>query len=119
ELQQPYRVARSLIAVARSIASTTYKAPPDLADVVAAEAGLIEGHAGGALSPILGVPMDYSGFVAPSASAHPGLFRALAWLGSAPLGLVAKTEAAGSPLDVGRARSNARAAMLIARACDR
>gem|GEM_PF-1785779 len=93
--------------------------PPDIVQLVARERAHIEGQAGVATSPLLGVPIDYARFAVPSSAARPGLFRALAWLGAAPLGLVARTEAPGATISVARARTNARAAMLLARACTR
>lgn len=112
-LSEAYRIARGVVAVAGS-----GKPPPDLAAAVNAERALIEAHAVTATSPVLGFPIDYTRFAAPSASARPATFRSLAWLGSAPLPLVARTEMPGAPLDVGRARTTTRAAMLLARLVD-
>jgi hypothetical protein len=155
ELDEAYRVARGLIAVAQALAvpapssigsasaaaaqapaaqetratnarpsdarvdgpANANALPPDLVEVVAQERGRIEGHAGVATSPLLGVSIDYARFAVPSSAARPGLFRALAWLGAAPLNLVARTEAPGATVSVAQARVNARAAMLLARAC--
>lgn len=105
---------------ARAAGSASASAlPADLAAIVAQEHGRIEGQAGVATSPLLGVSIDYSRFAVPSSAARPGLFRALAWLGAAPLNLVARTEAPGATVSVAQARVNARAAMLLARACTR
>ncbi len=101
------------------MAAATYTPTADLATVVAEERGHIEGHAGVSASPLLGVALDYSRFAVPSAAMRPGLFRALAWLGAAPLTLVARSEASGSPASVAQARMNTRAAMLLARLCTR
>jgi hypothetical protein len=96
-----------------------YVPAADLAPLVGEERGHIEGHAGVATSPLLGVPLDYARFQVPSSAVHPGMFRALAWLGAAPLALVARSEAPGSPITVSQARLNMRAAMVLARLCDR
>ena len=121
ELAQAYSVARGVIAVARAVEASPppWTPPPGLAKIVAEERGHIEGHAGLVTSPLLGVGIDYSRFVVPSSAAQPGAYRALAWLGAAPLSLVARSEARGATVDVGRARKNTRAAMLLARVCDR
>jgi hypothetical protein len=120
ELLEPYRIARGVVCVARALAATSpYSPPPELAAAVAGERRLVEAHAGVATSPLLGVTIDYTRFAVPSSAARPGAFRALAWLGAAPLTLVARTEVSGSPIGVAQARTNARAAMLLARACDR
>jgi hypothetical protein len=112
-LSDAYRIARGIIAV-----TGTGKPSPELAAAVNAERALIEAHAVSATSPVLGFPIDYTRFAVPSAAARPGAFRALAWLGSAPLPLMARAERAGAPLDVAQARSTTRAAMLLARVCD-
>lgn len=125
ELAEAYRLARGLIAVARALeagpsgALGAWTPPPALAKVVAEERGHIEGHAAIATSPLLGVRIDYTRFEVPSAAARPGAYRALAWLGAAPLSLVARSEARGAPVGVAQARTNARAAMLLSRVCDR
>ena len=69
-------------------------------------------------SPLLGVDLDPGDFVVPSEAARPGLWRALAWLAAAPLSMVGKGEALGATIDVAQARTNTRAAMLLARVCD-
>jgi hypothetical protein len=119
ELTEAYRVARSVVSVARALASPARYSPPrDLASPVGAERELVEAAAGVATSPVLGVPLDYARFATPDASARPEAFRALAWLGAAPLTIAARTEAAGSPIGVSRARTNTRAAMLLSRVRD-
>jgi hypothetical protein len=112
-LSDAYRIARGIIAV-----TGTGKPAPELAATVSAERALIEAHAVTATSPLLGFPIDYTRFAVPSAAARPGAFRALAWLGSAPLPLMARAEQAGAPLDIAQARTTTRAAMLLARLCD-
>lgn len=112
-LSEAYRVARGIVAVAG-----TGKPPSDLAAAVAAERALVEAHAVTAVSPVLGFPIDYTRFAVPSAAGRPAVYRSLAWLGSAPLPLVARAEHAGAPLDVAQARTATRAAMLLARLCD-
>ncbi len=126
ELAEAYRVARGVIAVARALeaspgngAPPKWTPPPELVKVVAAEQGRIEGHGGRAVSTLLGVEIDYGSFAVPSSAARPGAYRALAWLGAAPLSLVARSEARGAIVDVARARTNTRAAMLLSRVCDR
>lgn len=123
ELQAGYRIARGVVAVARALAAAdaphAYAPPPELAKIVAEERGNVEGHASATRSPLLGVTLDYARFAAPSSAARPGTFRALAWLAAAPLGLVARSEGAHTPAGVAGARTNARAAMLLARLCDR
>jgi Protein of unknown function (DUF3160) len=118
ELLDAYRLARGVVAVARALEGAT-QGGAALEPAIAAERANIEGHAGPATSPLLGVVIDYSQFAPPSAAARPGSFRALAWLGAAPFTLVARSEAHGAPIGIGRARTNARAAMLLARICDR
>ncbi len=119
ELVDAYRIARGVVAVARVLQATTpYTPPRNLAASVAAERELIEAAGGVATSPLLGIPLDYTRFAAPDGAARSGAFRALAWLGAAPLMLVARTEAAGATVGAAQARTNARAAMLLARVCD-
>lgn len=112
-LSEAYRLARGIIAVAGN-----GKPPPDLAAAVNAERALIDAHAVTATSPVLGFPIDYTRFAVPSASGRPASFRALAWLGSVPLPLVARAEQPGAPLDVSQARMTTRAAMILARLVD-
>jgi hypothetical protein len=120
ELAEGYRLARGLVAVARSLGTTTpLDLSPELVPIVAQERGNIEGSAGAAPSPLLGVPIDYTQFAPPRASTKSGPYRALAWLAAAPLTLVARSEAPGAAVNVGQARTNARAAMLLARLCAR
>ncbi|MBX3213854.1 MAG: DUF3160 domain-containing protein [Labilithrix sp.] len=120
ELADAYRVARGVIGVARALSATApYAAPADLAKVIAEERALVEAHGGSARSPLLGVTLDYARFAAPSTAARPGAFRALAWLAAAPLTLVARSEAPGGTASLHGARTNARAAMLLARLCSR
>jgi hypothetical protein len=120
ELAEAYRIARGVMAVARAISATPttpYAPPHDLERIVAAERGNVEGHAGMAMSPLLGVRIDYTDFATPSSAARPGHYRALAWLGTAPLTLVGRGEVPGAPVDVQKARTNARAAIFLARLC--
>lgn len=119
ELVAGYRIARGIVAVARSLAGGPV--PADLAALVSEEIARLDGSAipgtRGGPSKLLGVALDPADFVVPSAAAQPGLWRALAWLASAPLGLVGKGEAPSATIDVSRARTNTRAAMLLARLC--
>jgi hypothetical protein len=116
EVAGGYRLARGVVAVARLLIDESYVPAADIAAVVREEQKRIELHAGVSTSPLLGVPIDYARF----ARAPPkGSFRAMTWLAAAPFVLVARTEAKGSPLDVGAVRHHARAAMLLARLTDR
>lgn len=115
ELVEGYRVARGVVAVARSLAGSTIA--PDMTSIVAEERARIDGVVR-TPSPLLGVELDPGDFVVPSEAARPGLWRALAWLAAAPLGMVGKGEAIGATIDVAQARTNTRAAMLLARVCD-
>lgn len=115
DLVVPYRLARGVVAVARSLADPTYRPPLDLALAVATEVELVQRHAGVARSALLGVPLDYAS-MAPDGDAP--AFRALAWLAGAPLVLLARGEADGATADVQTARAHARAALLLARLLD-
>jgi hypothetical protein len=115
ELGDAYRVARSIVSVAHALDGGTQPLPLELA----AERARIEAATAFAPSALLGVRVDYTRFAPPKTAARPGAFRALAWLATAPLGLVARSERAGAPLGVAQARTNTRAAMLLARLCDR
>ena len=117
DLAPAYRTARGVIAVARAFLG--YAPPADLADAVRTERTRIESRAATAPSAVVGVPIDYGRFVVPSSASKPGMYRALAWLASAPLAVAAKSEEQGSVIDVTTARTNARAAMLLARLVDR
>lgn len=114
ELAAGYRLARGIVAVARALAGGPV--PTDLAALVTEEVTRLDGSLAGP-SKLLGVSLDPADFVVPSGAAQPGLWRSLAWLAAAPLGLVGKGEAPSATIDVSRARTNARAAMLLARLC--
>lgn len=121
EIGEALRLARGIVAVARGLASEgTLAPPPDLGPVVAQEIARITAHAGGSkASLLLGAPIDYGRFVVPHGAGRPGSFRALAWLATAPLLLVAQSEAPGAVVGVGASRLHARAAMLLARVSER
>lgn len=120
EMRAAIHLARGVIAVARALAHGTERAagpvaPPELASVVAEEVARITAHAGRSRSPLLGAPIDYARFAAPSAAGRPGSFRAMTWLASAPLLLSAQSEIKGAVVGVATSRLHTRAAMLLAR----
>lgn len=134
EIGEALRLARGMVAVARVLslgpdpvvapgsasgAPAASLVPSELAPVVAQEVARITAHAGRAQSPLLQAPVDYGRFAVPSGAGRPGSFRALAWLGSAPLLLSAQSEVAGAAVGVGTSRLHARTAMLLARVADR
>jgi hypothetical protein len=118
ELGEALGLARAVVAVARGLASTstsTSTISPELGAAVNLEIARIQAHAGSATSPLLGTPIDYARFAVPAGAAHPGSFRALTWLASAPLLFVAQSEAPGAVVGVAASRLHTRAAMLFAR----
>jgi hypothetical protein len=123
DLAPAYFVARGVVAVALALSNPTYVVPPDLVDAVTKEKALVVAHAATSPSPLLGVTLDYSAMaprgLAEKEEARLGYFRALAWLGQAPLVLAGRGEEAGaSRVSVTLARTHARAALLIARLLD-
>jgi hypothetical protein len=119
EVGEGLRVARGLVGVAAALANRKTKIDADIAPVVSQELARIDAHAGVEKSALLGVPIDYTSFRPPPETAHPAAFKALAWLGAAPLSLVGMSEAQGAMLEIGTVRTQARAAMLLARLVDR
>ena len=120
EIGEALRLARGIVAVARGLASEgTVAPPPDLGPAVAQEIARITAHAGPKTSLLLGAPIDYGRFAVPRAAGRPGAFRALAWLATAPLLLVAQSEAPGAVVGVGTSRLHARTAMLLSRVSER
>lgn len=124
EAGEALTLARAMVAVARGLASgeapSTAAAPQgELAPAIAQEIARVVAHTGRAPSPLLGVPIDYGRFVVPAGAARPGSFRALAWLASAPLVLVARSEVPGGVLGVAASRLHARTAMVFTRLTDR
>jgi hypothetical protein len=128
EIGEGLRLARGIVAVARGLASGQEAPPPpaELVPIVAQEIARIVAHEGAAPSALLGVSIDYARFAVPSGAARPGAYRALSWLATAPLILVAQTEAppgtrasADASVGVATSRTHARAAMLLARVCER
>jgi hypothetical protein len=115
-----YRLARSTVAVALALVDASYEVPPDLADVVSLEIARIQAHRGVAASPLFGAPIDYGamsvrGAVASTDAQDIAIFAAAEWLAHAPFLLDGREEAEGAEIDVGTARTHARAALLLAR----
>ena len=123
EVSEALQLARAIVLVARGLASEPPSAAVEVAGelgpAIAQEIARVVAHTGRSPSALLGVPIDYGRFVVPPGAARPGSFRALAWLGSAPLGLVARSEVGGAVLGVARSRLHTRTAMLLARVTDR
>jgi hypothetical protein len=119
DLLSGYRIARGLVSVALALKTGAVTAPPELAGQVAAEVALATAHAGITRSPLLEVPVDYSMFAIRGAleegDSRAGTFRAATWLAYAPLALVGGTEQSTSMADVGTARIDTRAALLLTR----
>jgi hypothetical protein len=119
DLAQAYPLARGVISVARALLSPPYHPPVDLAHAVGQEQHLIAAHAGQAVSPLMGVTIDYSQIVARGAAdasaTRAAYAKAVAWLAAAPFALVARSEVPGAELSVSGARAHARAALLVAR----
>ena len=120
ELGAANGLARAIVAVARGLASPGAKVAgpalaPETMALVSEEIALIEAHAKVGTSPLLAVPIDYARFDTPADAAHPGSFRALTWLASAPLLFAAEGEVPGSVVGIARSRLLARAAMVLAR----
>jgi hypothetical protein len=120
DLLEGYRLARTVVAVALSLLEPGYVVPAELAEVAVSETALVRGHPGLVTSPLLGVPIDYGAFaprgpIASPADPRAGIFQAAEWLGDAPFSFVGRGEDGGVAIDVGMARVQARAALLIAR----
>ena len=116
-------VARGTVAVALALAEPAYAAAPDITRLVAAEKARAIARAGIEVSPLLGVPMDYSAMspvgMADRDPERAGWFRAVAWLQAAALHLEGAGEHdASATVDVAIARLHARAALLLAHAVD-
>jgi hypothetical protein len=117
DLLEGYRIARTTVAIALALFDPTYAVPVDLVSDVALETALVRAHAGVSKSPLFEVQLDY-GLMLPRGSLSPtdpraGTFQAAAWLANAPF--LFAGEGAGARIDVGAARSQARAALLLAR----
>ena len=124
DLAPAYVIARGLVAVASTLANPAYVVPRELADVVAKEKAKVIAHAGTSDSVLLGVGLDYSAMslrgIAEKDDARAGYFRAMAWLGMAPLMLAGSgEEGAAGKVSVTLARTHARAALMISRLLDR
>jgi hypothetical protein len=125
ELGEAIDFARALVSVARALVTPArpFSAPVDTASklslewmsLVHDEMELVHAHAGPAISPLLGVSVDYRNFAAPLGAAHADAFVALTWLSSIPLSFAARTEIPGASVSVGTARRHTRAAMALAR----
>ncbi|HEY1696726.1 MAG TPA: DUF3160 domain-containing protein [Polyangiaceae bacterium] len=123
DMGTPYLVARGVVAVALAFVDDHYRPPAAVQPLVDGEKARVLTHEGVAVSPWLGVPLDYSAMSPRGAAdrdeAHAGWFRAVAWLEGAALSL----EGDGEPgvraeVDVATARDHARAALLLARLLD-
>jgi hypothetical protein len=120
DLAEGYRIARTTVAVALRLVEPRYVVPPELDDVAAQEVALVRGHSMRAPSPLLGTWVDY-GVMAPRGpidgvdDPRIPFFETAEWLAEAPLAFAGKAEANGAPVDVGAARAEARAALLVAR----
>jgi hypothetical protein len=122
EVGEALLLARAVVAVARGLAGDQPAAgspTSELAPAVAQEIARVVAHTGRGPSALLGVPLDYGRFVVPRGAARPGSFRALSWLASAPLVLLARSEVRGGILGVATARLHTRAAMVLTRVTDR
>lgn len=111
DLVAPYRTALGFVSVARTLADATYVPSSDFGDVVAREKANVVARAAILKSPVFGERVDYRSF-----PAEPNL-RFRAWLALAPFSLGAG-EGERRHLDVARARTSTRAALLLARATD-
>lgn len=112
---EAYALARSVIAVARILLDPT-KGAQSNQDVVSAEVAQVQAHAGPAKSPLLGRLLDYGAFDTQAGlafgDARIAQFRAVTWLARAALALSAEVPS----VDIARARTQTRAAMLLSRA---
>jgi hypothetical protein len=120
DLAEGYRVARTVVAVALAVSDSTYLVPADLIDSALPEASLVRAHAGIERSPLLGVALDYAratprGPIAEERDPRVPGFEAAEWLALAPFLFAGATEKNGAKIDVGAARGQARAALLLAR----
>jgi hypothetical protein len=118
DLLEGYRVARTTISVALALFDPGYVVPVDIAPRVAEEVSLVRAHAGVARSPLFELPLDYGSFsprgpIATATDPRAAAFLAAQWTGAAPFSF--EGEGRGAAIDVGMARSQARAALLLAR----
>jgi hypothetical protein len=109
-----YALARGVIAVARLLLDSNAQGRDQ--ELVNAEVVQIEVHSGPARSPLLGRVIDYGAFDTQAGLAFGDVriaqFRAVTWLARAALALAAEPPS----MDVARARTQTRAAMLLSRA---
>jgi hypothetical protein len=113
---EAYALARGVIAVARVLLDPTKGALASNQEVVNAEVAQVQTHSAPAKSPLLGRVLDYGAFDTQAGLAFGDVriaqFRAVTWLARAALALSAEPPA----VDVARARTQTRAAMLLSRA---
>jgi hypothetical protein len=123
DMTTSYLVARGVVAVALALVDPAYDVPVELVPLVQGEKARILTHEGVAISPWLGVPVDYSAMSprgqADRDEAHANWFRAVAWLEGAALALEGLGEGTvRAQVDVATARVHTRAALLLARLLD-
>jgi uncharacterized protein DUF3160 len=121
DLWPAYVLARGLVEVALALSTPAFVPSADLRDHVNAEAARVVAHAGIAPSAVLGIPVDYAAMAprGPADEGDLGSLRAFAWLAHATLVLEGSgEEGLTSQVDVAQARTDARAALLLARALD-
>lgn len=121
DLSSAYATARGVVEVALALIGGPHAAR-DASPAAGDELRRIRDAHGPAESPLLAVPIDYAALSLRSASKrgepHNGWSRAVAWLGAAPLLLAASSEVRGGVASVARARSHARAGLLLAHVLD-
>ena len=114
---RPYEIALGVIEVARKLLDPVVELPRPAAADVGMELSRILMHVGPAKSAMLSRTIDYAAFDTQAALApdDPRLpqFRAMTWLARAPLALGSEP---AQGIDVAEARTQTRAAMLLARA---
>ncbi len=123
DLAPSYVVARAVVAVALALAEPNHGPGRDIARLVAGEKARAQAHEGSAVSPLVGVPIDYSALtpvgMADRDEGRAGRFRAVSWLENVSLAFEGAGERdSGAHVDIAVARVQARAAMLLARALD-
>jgi len=105
-------LVRGILCTALAFSDPAYVVPQEHTNAVQQELAFARAHDGVHESPILGAPIDYAVFGGRDVSL-PSSLHAFLWLTRAPLFLAADTEAVGSPLKVAKARTHARAALLL------
>lgn len=107
-------LVRGILATALAFSVPSYVPPQENANAVQQEVAFARAHDGVHESPVLGAPFDYAVFSGRDVSL-PSSLHAFVWLTRASLFLAADTEAQGSPLKIAKARTHARAALLLSR----